>query len=138
MKYSNIVGAWRTRYQALSHILGELVGGRLGAITAPKHQPWNEGCAYEAVINRQVKHCGVGCLFNDAQIRSIKSLGLNRDDIGEVSGHIGVKNLETVTGLSMSELQHIQNLHDMDWRTVQKDPKKSELYRYLKRELGKV
>lgn len=137
-KYSNIAGAWRTRYQALSHILSELVGGRLGAVAAPKDQSWNEGCAYEAVKDGTVLHCGVGCLFTPAQIRSIKTRGLNGQGIDAVSDVIGTKNLETVTGLHMGELEIIQSIHDDEWMTILDSPKKSVLYSFLTKELKKA
>jgi hypothetical protein len=138
MKHSNISGAWRTRYQALSHILTELVAGRLGAIAAPKGESWNKGCAYEAVMKGSVKHCGVGCLFTDSQIRSIKTRGLNGSSIDTVKDDVGTKNLETVTGLKMAELINIQGLHDGEWQTIQEEPKESKLFKYLNKELKKA
>lgn len=132
MTQLNISGAWRTRKQALSHILSELVGGRLGAMAAPKGEPWNTGCAYEAVKDGVVTHCGVGCLFNDAQIRSIKARGLNSEDVWGLRDNLGQDNLETVTGLCMDELDELQSLHDMEWHTIQESPKSSSLYFHLK------
>lgn len=132
MNYENIKGAWRTRKQALKHILSELLGGRLGA--ADKHS----GCQYEAKVDGVIVHCGVGCLFNPSQIRSLKQRGINGQDIESVAEKIGQKNLETVTGLCMDELEDIQGLHDGEWEDIQKEPKKSDLFAYLKKELAKA
>jgi len=134
MSYENIKGAWRTRKQALKHILAELVGGRLGAVDGPKGS-WTTGCAYEAVAGGVVRHCGVGCLFNEAQIRSLKARGLNGRSIDDVSDVIGKQNIVTVTGLTFDELETIQGKHDGEWQEIQENPKSTDLYRYLTKEL---
>lgn len=132
MSYENIKGAWRTRKQALKHILSELVGGRLGAA-----DKW-EGCQYEAKVDGVVKHCGVGCLFTPAQIRSIKMRGLNGQSIDGVEEKIGTKNLEAVTGLCMPELEEIQSMHDGSWETIRVEPKTTSLFKYLTKEIAKA
>ncbi len=132
MSYENIKGAWRTRKQALKHILSELLGGRLGASDE------YSGCLYEAKVDGVVTHCGVGCLFTPSQIRSLKQRGLNSYSIDEVEEKIGTKNLETVTGLSMSELEEVQGMHDGELEDIQNNPKKSDLFKYLNKELAKV
>jgi len=137
MSYTNIKNAWRTRKQALTHILTELIAGRLGAVGGPKNDPWSEGCAYEARVNGKLLHCGVGCLFNEAQIRSIKTRGMNTSAIDVVEEAIGALNLETVTGLHMDELVEIQDIHDGEWRQIQANPLDSGLHQYLQAELKK-
>jgi hypothetical protein len=138
MSYANIKGAWRTRKQALNHILTELVGGRLGATTSSDGRYWNVGCSYESLDKGIVRHCGVGCLFNEAQIRSIKSRGLNGMTIDEVAEVIGEKNITTVTGLHLTELDTIQCIHDDEWAHIQETPKDTKLYKYLTLALGKA
>ncbi len=131
MSYPDIEGAHRTREQALRHILSELIAGRLGANL-------HAACAYEAVTKGVVRHCGVGCLFNEAQIKSLKARGLNEEPIDIVRDHIGKKNLETVTGLDMDELEYIQDVHDNNYRTIQNSPKNSSFYHYLTEELEQI
>jgi hypothetical protein len=138
MPYTNIKNAWRTRKQALSHILSELVAGRLGAVDGPKSDPWAKGCAYESRIDGKISHCGVGCLFNESQIRSIKMRGLNTSSIDVVEEVIGTLNLETVTGLHMEELMKIQDIHDGEWQLIQSNPLGTDLHYYLQYELKKA
>ena len=56
--------------------------------------------------------CGVGILFNDAQLNDILERGLNEWSIRQLANVIGVKNIETVTGLSLKELDDLQTHHD--------------------------
>lgn len=134
----NIKGAWRTRKQALKHILTELLAGRLGAQAGQKNRPWDLACAYESTTNGVVRHCGVGCLFNDAQLRSIKARKMNSIDVSSLADTIGEDNLTTVTGLQISELETIQALHDDFADDIRDRPAQTRLHGYLTRELKKA
>lgn len=76
--------------------------GKLGAFDE------NEVCMYRY----KGKRCAVGALFNNAQLDDIERLDLNSNSIGIVAVYIGCRNIETVTGFTLDELETIQDQHD--------------------------
>lgn len=56
--------------------------------------------------------CGVGILFNDAQIEDIKRRKLNGASVSVLATTIGRRNIETVTGMSVDDLRTLQSKHD--------------------------
>jgi len=57
-------------------------------------------------------NCAVGCLFSDAQLKWITKRGLDHKLIEDVARAASQKNIEMVTGLSLSDLLYIQSKHD--------------------------
>lgn len=106
---THIKGAQRTRKQALTHIIEQFDAGLLGATIKGM-------CLYELERPGQpALHCGVGCLFNPAQIQDIKDRGQNYETIYSVAmsrDGVGVENVETVTGLLLEDLLTLQKEHD--------------------------
>lgn len=101
----------RTPLQAYQHVLVALEEGRLGAMVGGS-------CVYRSIGDRDDggnRYCSVGCLFSEAQLDDISRRGLNMGAIVEWLGNeIGVKNIETVTGLSIDALTTMQVQHDCD------------------------
>lgn len=58
------------------------------------------------------KRCAVGALFNKAQLDDIQKRDLNAVSIRAVASDIGHRNIETVTGFTLDELDMIQREHD--------------------------
>lgn len=58
------------------------------------------------------KRCAVGALFNNAQLDDIQKRRLNTMSIRVVASDIGRRNIETVTGFTLDELETIQDQHD--------------------------
>lgn len=56
--------------------------------------------------------CGVGILFNDAQIEDIKKRRLNGASVQVLAMTIGRRNIEAVTGMSVDDLRVLQSKHD--------------------------
>lgn len=93
-----------TRQESLLKIRQAAIDGKLGAAD-------NKGfCVYE----HQNRFCGVGCLFSPEQIKDIRKRDTNALSITLLSNEIGRRNIEFVTGLTMSELRFIQNQHDIN------------------------
>lgn len=57
--------------------------------------------------------CGVGILFNDAQIKDIKRRKLNGASVTVLEWTIGRRNIEEVTGMPMDDLRNLQARHDI-------------------------
>lgn len=68
--------------------------------------------SYERVVAGQKLMCGVGCLFTAAQRKDLQERHINSDTIRSVSREIGVRNLTAVTGLTLDELEDLQEAHD--------------------------
>lgn len=111
---TKIKGALRTQKQAYQHVLSELNAGRLGAMK-------NGSCVYEHKVKKEIRHCGVGCLFTPKQITDIRKWRMNGDNIGRLAVHVGKNNVEAATGLSMEDLRTLQGLHDAAFDQVESD-----------------
>lgn len=124
---THINGAQRTRKQALTHIIEQFDAGLLGASL-------KGACLYELERPGQPPlHCGVGCLFNPAQIQDIKDRGQNYETIYSVAkstNGVGVRNVETVTGLLLEDLLTLQREHDTAFQyTDERSPKMRATFR---------
>jgi hypothetical protein len=64
--------------------------------------------------------CGVGALFNAAQLKDIQKRDLNNTRIGSVATYIGQKNIEAVTGFTIEELELMQTMHDAAYNGFKK------------------
>lgn len=64
--------------------------------------------------------CGVGALFNAAQLKDIQKRDLNNTRIGSVATYIGQKNIEAVTGFTIEELEQLQTMHDAAYNEFKK------------------
>jgi hypothetical protein len=100
----------RTREESLRHIIKQAKAGKIG--------PNNESdassasnCMYEY---RSGNNCAVGCLLSKEQLKDLKRQSLNEMSIFYVAAtnSIGLKNVETVTGMKLPELRKIQMIHD--------------------------
>lgn len=114
----------RTAIQSYKKVLKELDCGRLGAHNG-------EQCVYERKTGDVVRHCGVGALFNEAQIADLKSRRLNTKAIEDVIDVIGIRNLTAVTGLDADELDELQSEHDMNEYFVRTDPLNCDFRRFI-------
>jgi hypothetical protein len=97
----------RTRVESLSHIIERAKKNKIG-IEHGKGD--DDSCQY---LFKSGNNCGVGSLFDKNQLKWLKKQGLNDSSISYVAqGFVGKKNIETVTGMTLKELVHIQALHD--------------------------
>lgn len=111
----------RTRKDAINHIIAQLDAGNLGAVNNLS------ACSYSLKkSDGEYRYCAVGCLFNKVQLDDIALKGLNSVNIGVLAEHIGRKNVEYVTGLSLEDAKRIQKEHDY-W--VSKDYKSTARFR---------
>jgi hypothetical protein len=98
----------RSGRESLAHIIKQAKKGKIGA-NADKGDSFGD-CEY---VYPSGNNCAVGSLFSKAQLKDIRKHHHNGANIGYVAAvHVGHKNLETVTGLKVSQLIHIQNIHD--------------------------
>jgi hypothetical protein len=98
----------RTRIESLNHIIKQAKKAKIG-INMDKGDK-NDICQYEF---NSGNNCGVGSLFDKKQLKWLKKEELNESSITYVAqGFVGKKNIETVTGMKLRELVHIQALHD--------------------------
>jgi len=98
----------RTGKESLEHIIKQAKKGKIGA-NLDKGDDYGS-CEY---VYPSGNNCAVGSLFSQAQLKDIRKHHHNGSNIGFVAAtHVGHKNIETVTGLKVSQLMHIQNIHD--------------------------
>ena len=57
-------------------------------------------------------HCAVGVLFTPAQLRDIARRGMTQASVMILASAVGRKNIEFVTGMSLSELKELQEAND--------------------------
>lgn len=99
----------RTRIESLNHIISQAKKAKIG-INMDKGDK-HDLCQYEF---NSGNNCGVGSLFDKKQLNWLKKQELNESSITYVAqGFVGKKNIETVTGMKLKELAHIQHIHDM-------------------------
>lgn len=96
----------RTREESLKHIVQQAKLKKIG----PKTEREACGCEYEYPSGN---NCAVGSLFSKAQLKSIDEAAQNEVSIDYLAkDFIGRRNIETVTGMKLKELQIIQQIHD--------------------------
>lgn len=98
----------RTREESLRHIIRQAKLKRIG----PKTE--REGalgqCQYRYASGN---NCAVGSLFSKAQLKDIQAKHANDSGIDWLARReIGVRNIETVTGMKIEELTILQQIHD--------------------------
>lgn len=109
------------------------LAGKLGAAEQAEGECVS-GCVYR---NGDLR-CGVGALFNDAQLDNIEELGLNTCGIDVVADNIGYDNIETVTGFTIKELIEIQGQHDAIILNGYLKPDFSPLIRFLHKKIKEL
>lgn len=98
----------RTGRESLEHIIKQANKGKIGA-NVDKGDSYGD-CEY---VYPSGNNCAVGSLFSKAQLKDIRKRHHNGSNIGYVAAVcVGHDNLETVTGLTVGQLMHIQNIHD--------------------------
>ena len=96
----------RTKLQAYQHVLDSVTAGRVDP-----QRMFN--CQYrQRLPGGGQLNCGVGCLFNEAQLNDIEKRKLNHELVDELGNEIGLKNITEVTGLGLDELTELQLQHD--------------------------
>jgi len=96
----------RTREESLRHIIQQANLKKIG----PKREGEDGGCEY---LYASGNNCAVGSLFSKTQLKSIDEAGYNESAIDYVAkDFLGKRNVETVTGMKVSELKMIQEIHD--------------------------
>lgn len=110
------------------------LAGKLGAFDAPEFDLDSGSCMYRNGDQR----CGVGALFNDAQLDSIEEFGLNTTGINVVADVIGVDNIEFVTGFTIDELIEIQEQHDAVILDAYYEPDFTPLIEFLDKKINEL
>jgi hypothetical protein len=102
----------RTPLQAYQHVLRAIDAGTIN----PERMNLSGGCQYRMQLNTKRKvntiNCGVGSLFNEAQLADIEKRGANCHSVGALGTDIGWDNLLEVTGLDNGRLRDLQCKHD--------------------------
>lgn len=98
----------RTAIESLKYIIKRAGENKLGPtkLDLTKNSTW-DNCMYEYPSGN---NCAVGCLFSKEQLKYINEY--NSISIDALSDVIGVKNIETVTGLELQDLISLQQIHD--------------------------
>lgn len=101
----------RSKIESLQHIIDQAKKGKIGP-NLDKGDPKNS-CFYQYPSGN---NCAVGSLFSEAQLKQINTgdnwHGHNEESIAGLAKHFGEKNVETVTGMKIKDLQLLQNVHD--------------------------
>lgn len=99
--------AQRTKLQAYTDVLNAFRAGRVNP------QKMSGGCLYWDIDdNGRDLSCGVGALFDEAQLNDIIVRGLNDLSVDRLIEVIGKENITHVTGLTEYELEVLQERHD--------------------------
>lgn len=97
----------RTREESLRHIIQQAKLKKIGPKTE-KDETY--GCEYEYPSGN---NCAVGSLFSKEQLKDIRAQHANGSAILFLAQyHIGKRNIETVTGMKLKELEILQRIHD--------------------------
>jgi hypothetical protein len=97
----------RTKIESLQHIIDQAKKGKIGP-NAEKGD-YRGSCQY---TYRSGNHCAVGSLFSEAQLKVIDQEDENESNISILADVFGKKNIEAVTGMTISELRTLQATHD--------------------------
>ncbi len=100
----------RTATESLKYIIKRAGANKIGPTKSDltKNPTWSN-CMYEYPSGN---NCAVGCLFSKEQLKYINKYNSNNISIDALSNVIGVKNIETVTGLKLQDLISLQEIHD--------------------------
>ncbi len=120
-----------TKKQTLQRMLDAYNAGTLGAL---KHvYAGGLGSYNTCVYSKGKRTCIVGSIFSPAQLAYIKRRRLmNEYGVYELAEHIGKKNIESVSGMSLRSLNTLQRHHDAsDIKMVQAGTPGTPLYKAL-------
>ena len=98
----------RTREESLKHIIKRAKANKIGPNVTDCNASF-DNCQYQYPSGN---NCAVGSLFSKAQLKNIQERNLNSMSIGYATTAIGLKNIQTVTGMTLKELQKLQTIHD--------------------------
>lgn len=101
----------RTREESLKHIIKQAKAEKIGPNGTTENTGHAHDCQYQYPSGN---NCAVGALFSKRQLNQIKKQGMNGMSVAYLatSNLVGKRNLETVTGMKLSELEVIQKIHD--------------------------
>ena len=110
----------RSKIESLQHIIDQAKKGKVGP-NLSKNDP-STLCYYQYPSGNK---CAIGCLFSEAQLKQINNgdewTDHNEEGIKGLAQYFGRKNVETVTGMEIKELEILQNTHDRELQAYWKD-----------------
>jgi hypothetical protein len=123
----------RTREESLRHIAQQAKLKKIGPKTE-KDETY--GCEYEYPSGN---NCAVGSLFSKAQLKDIRAQHANGTSIGYLAKYqMGVRNIETVTGMKIEELEILQRIHDDTLNNHNPQAARDGVRIYCEKELEKL
>lgn len=97
----------RTKVESLKHIIEQAKKGKIGPNVAKGD--YRGACQYTYASGN---HCAVGSLLSKTQLKLIDKEDENESGVQVIADVFGKKNVEAVTGMTLSELRTLQNVHD--------------------------
>lgn len=98
----------KTRLEAYEKVLKGINDGKV----VPTLMSGSCQYTYKVPGKNRTIHCGVGILFNQAQLKDLEKRGLNGWMVEDLITRIGELNITTVTGLDSVDLSELQYEHD--------------------------
>ncbi len=123
----------RTREESLRHIIKRAKLKKIGPKT--EREAAGSTCEYRYASGN---NCAVGSLFSKAQLMDIDARGENESAILYVADNIGRKNIEAVTGMSLKELESLQDIHDSAVQDESPQAARNALIKHCEKELEKL
>lgn len=123
----------RTREESLRHIVKRAKLKKIGPKT--EREAAGSTCEYRYSSGN---NCAVGSLFSKAQLLNIEAKGENESAILYLADSIGRKNIETVTGMRLKELEKLQDIHDTAVQDEGAQPARNAVIAYCEEELKKL
>ena len=112
----------RSKIESLQHIIDQAKKGKVGPNISRKDP--STSCYYQYPSGN---NCAIGCLFSKAQLKQINNgdewTDHNEESIKGLAQYFGRKNVETVTGMEISELEILQNTHDRELQAYSSNDK---------------
>lgn len=110
----------RSKIESLQHIIDQAKKRKIGP-NVRKGDP-STSCYYQYPSGN---NCAIGSLFSEAQLKQINNgdewTDHNEESIKGLAQYFGRKNVETVTGMEIGELEILQNTHDRELQAYSKD-----------------
>ena len=121
----------RTREESLRHIARQAKLKKIG----PKRETEHGNCQY---LYESGNNCAVGSLFSPKQLEEIDAKAFNELSIGYLASEVGKKNIETVTGMKLKELELLQKIHDDTLANHSAQAARDGVRIYCEKELAKL
>ena len=122
----------RTRQESLIHIAQQAKLKKIG----PKNEHEHGFCEYRYASGN---NCAVGALFSKAQLDQIDAWGCTSTSINQLAlVNIGKRNVETITGMKLKELEIIQKIHDDTLQSHGAQEARDGVRIYCEKELEKL